>query len=71
MMAGEDDYKSPMEDAEGVVGVESNLIKRKVSFSWCDVTYSASEPVKIPPSLPSITYYNYKKDDTETTIFAL
>jgi hypothetical protein len=40
MMAGEDDYKSPMEveDAEGVVEVESNLIKRKASSSsWCDV----------------------------------
>jgi hypothetical protein len=41
MMAGEDDYKSPMEveDAEGVVEVESNLIKRKASSSsWCDVS---------------------------------
>jgi hypothetical protein len=33
MMAGEDDYKSPMEDAEGVVEVESNFIKRKASSS--------------------------------------
>lgn len=36
-MAREDDYKSRMEDADGVVRVESNLIKRKASSSWCDV----------------------------------
>jgi hypothetical protein len=37
IMAGEDDYKSPMEDADVACEVESNLIKRKASSSWCDV----------------------------------
>jgi len=31
----------------------------------------ASEMIRIPPGLPSITYYNNKKEDIETTIFAL
>jgi hypothetical protein len=37
IMAGEGDYKSPMEDADVACEVESNLIKRKASSSWCDV----------------------------------
>lgn len=36
-MAGEDDYKSPMEDADVACEAEPNLIKRKASSSWCDV----------------------------------
>jgi hypothetical protein len=30
-----------------------------------------SEWVRIPSGLPSITYYNNKKEDTEITILAL
>lgn len=45
-MAREDDYKSRMEDADGVVRVESNLIKRKASSSWCDVGANLSDSIK-------------------------
>ena len=64
MMAGEDDYKSPMEDAEGVVEVESNFIKRKASSSWCDVGANLPDYLNIchvshdnPPSIKHFHHY--------------
>jgi hypothetical protein len=64
MMAGEDDYKSPMEDAEGVVEVESNFIKRKASSSsWCDVGANLPDYLNIchvsHDNHPSIKHFHH------------